>query len=184
MKITTGKYKFKQIKSIKNNKLRPTTNKIRNAVFDILINRYELLKWAKNAHLLDAFSGTGVISLEGFSRNIAKATLIELDNPIFENLKENMRNFNLIKKVRLINSDFFSIKLPKNEYSLVYLDPPYLSNYNNLAIVKILDENSLKKNAIIVSETGKKHEYNNDLCKYIKIIKQYRNTIITFLKFD
>ena len=184
MKITTGKYKFKEIKSIKNNKLRPTTNKIRNAVFNILINRYELIKWSKDGHLLDAFSGTGVIALEGLSRNIAKATLIESDNLIFENLKENIKNFNLIKKVKLINSDFFSINLSKNQYSVVYLDPPYLSNYNNLAIKKILDEKSLKRNAIIVSETDKNHQYNNDLCKYIKIIKQYRNTIITFFKFD
>lgn len=184
MKITTGKYKFKEIKSIKNNKLRPTSNKIRNAVFNILVNRYELMNWAKDGHLLDAFSGTGVIALEGLSRNIAKATLIEADNLIFENLKENIKSFNLIKKVRLINSDFFSIKLSKNQYSVVYLDPPYLSNYNNLAIKKILDEQTLKRNAIVVSETSKNHKYNNGLCKYIKIIKQYGNTIITFFKFD
>ena len=184
MKITTGKYKFKEIKSIKNNKLRPTSNKIRNAVFNILVNRYELIKWAKDGHLLDAFSGTGIITLEGFSRNIAKATLIESDNLIFENLKENIKSFNILEKVSLINSDFFSIKLSKNEYSIVYLDPPYLSDYNNLAIKKILDEESLKKNAIIVSETRKNHKYTNDLCKHIKIIKQYGNTAITFLKFD
>ncbi len=184
MKITTGKYKFKEIKSIKNDKLRPTTNKIRNAVFNILVNRYGLIKWAKDGHLLDAFSGTGIIALEGFSRNIAKATLIESDSIIFENLKENIKSFNLIKKVKLINSDFFNIRLSKNEYSIVYLDPPYLSNYNSLAIKKILDEQSLKQNAIVVSETKKNHEYTNDLCKHIKIIKQYGNTTITFFKFD
>ena len=184
MKIATGKYKFKEIKTIKNNKLRPTTNKIRNAVFNILVNRYLLTQWARDAHLLDAFSGTGVIALEGLSRNIAKATLIELDNLIFDNLKANIKSFSLIKKVRLINSDFFSIKLSENQYSLVYLDPPYLSNYNDLAIKKILDEKSLQRNAIIVSETARNHEYDSDLIKYIKITKQYGNTIITFLKFD
>ena len=184
MRINTGTYKFKKITTLKSHKLRPTSNKIRNAVFNILVNRYKLIEYVKDGHLLDAFSGTGIIALEGFSRNIAKATLIESDNLIFENLKENIKNFDLIKKVRLINSDFFSIKLSKNEYSIVYLDPPYLSNYNNLAIKKILDEKSLKRNAIIVSETDKNHQYNNDLCKYIKIIKQYRNTIITFFKFD
>ena len=184
MKITTGIYKFKKIKSIKNNKLRPTTNKIRNAIFNILTNRYGLIEWARDGHLLDAFSGTGIIALEGFSRNIAKATLIEADNVIFENLKENIKTFNLIKKARLINSNFFNIILSKNEFSMVYLDPPYLSNYTNLAIKKILDEQSLKQNAIVVSETRKGHEYTNDLCKYIKIIKQYGNTTITFFKFD
>ena len=55
------------------------------------------------------------------------------------------------------------LNLSKNQYSVVYLDPPYLSNYNNLAIKKILDEKALKKNAIIVSETSKNHEYSHDL---------------------
>ena len=184
MKITVGKYKFKEIKSIKNNKLRPTSSKIRNAVFNILINRYNSVNSKKQVHLLDAFSGTGIIALEGFSRNISQATLIESDNLIFQNLKVNINNFKLIKKVRLINSNFFTFKLSKNEYSIVYLDPPYSSNYSNIAIKKILDERSLKKNAIIVSETKQNYKYTNDLCKYIKIIKQYGNTIITFFKFD
>ncbi len=43
--------------------------------------------------------------------------------------------------------------LTKNEYFLVYLDPPYLKNFTNLAIKKILDEKALKKGAIIISET-------------------------------
>ncbi len=184
MKITTGKYKFKEIKTINNDKLRPTSNKIRNAVFNILINRFQLIKWAKNSHLLDAFSGTGIMALEGFSRNINKATLIESDNLIFKNLEENIKKFNLMQNVKLINSDFFNVKLSKNNYSIVYLDPPYFKNYTNLAMEKILDENSLKKNAILISETKKNHEYTNDLCKYIEITKKYGNTSISFFKFD
>ena len=183
MKINSGIFKFKSISSIKSRKLRPTANKIRNAIFDILINRYNFSNWTKNTHLLDAFSGTGIISFESFSRDVKKATIIEKDIIIFNNLKKNINDLNLIKKVNLINLDFFKVPLIKNEYSLVYLDPPYSSDYTNLAIKKILDEKALKKNAIVISETSKHYIYNKDLNKYITLSKKYGKTAITFFKF-
>ena len=183
MIITTGIYKFKKIHTLKNHKLRPTSNKIRNAVFNILVNKYMMSSWSTKAHLLDAFSGSGIIAIEGLSRNINKATLIEADSAIFENLQKNVEELNLKKKANLINDDFFNISLTKNEFFVVYLDPPYLKNFTNLAIKKILDEKALKKGAIIISETYKNYKYDKDLYQYISTQKKYGNTLITFLKF-
>ena len=108
MKITTGIYKFKKIHTLKGHKLRPTSNKIRNAVFNILVNKYIMNTWSAKAHLLDAFSGSGIIAIEGLSRNINKATLIEADSTIFEKLQKNVEELDLKKKVTLINDDFFN----------------------------------------------------------------------------
>ena len=183
MKITTGIYKFKKIYTLKNPKLRPTSNKIRNAVFNILVNKYVMSSWATKAHLLDAFSGSGIVAFEGLSRNINKATLIESDSAIFENLQKNVEELNLKKKVNLINDDFFNTSLTKNKYLIVYLDPPYLKNFTNLAIKKILDEKALKKGAIIVSETIKNYKYDKYLNQYMSTQKKYGNILITFLRF-
>ena len=183
MKITTGIYKFKKIHTLKSHKLRPTSNKIRNAVFNILVNKYMMSSWSTKAHLLDAFSGSGVVAIEGLSRNISKATLIEADSAIFENLQKNVEELNLKKKVNLINDDFFNTSLTKNKYFIVYLDPPYLKNFTNLAIKKILDEKALKKGGIIVSETDKNYAYNKYFNQYISTQKKYGNTLITFFKF-
>ena len=90
MIITTGIYKFKKIHTLKSHKLRPTSNKIRNAIFNILVNKYMMSNWSAKAHLLDAFSGSGIVAIEGLSRNINKVTLIEADSTIFEYLKKNM----------------------------------------------------------------------------------------------
>ena len=98
MKITTGIYKFKKIHALKSHKLRPTSNKIRNAVFNILVNKYMMSSWSTKAHLLDAFSGSGIIAIEGLSRSINKATLIEADGAIFENLQKNVEELNIKKK--------------------------------------------------------------------------------------
>ena len=183
MKITTGIYKFKKIYTLKSHKLRPTSNKIRNAVFNILVNKYMMTDWSSKAHLLDAFCGSGIITLEGLSRNIKKATSIENDSLIFKNLQRNVEELNLTKKIKLINDDFFNISLTRNEYLIVYLDPPYLKNFTNLAIKKILDEKALKKGAIIVSETDKNYKYDKYLNQYISTQKKYGNTLITFFKF-
>ena len=183
MKITTGIYKFKKIQTLKGHKLRPTSNKVRNAVFNILSNKYFMVDYYNKVHLLDAFSGSGIIALEGLSRNIKKATLIESDSLIFQNLQRNIEELNLTQKVNLINADFFKINLKKNKYNLVYLDPPYLTNHTNLAIKKILEEKALKENAIIVSETNKNFKYDKYLYKYISSHKKYGSTLITFFKF-
>ena len=98
---------------------------MRNAIFNILINRYKWEEWAKDTHLLDAFTGSGVISIEAFSRKLKQATLIESNTTFFNNVKKNIEKLNLIEKVNLINSDFFNVNFKKNEFSLVYLDPPY-----------------------------------------------------------
>jgi len=183
MIITTGIYKFKKIHTLKSHKLRPTSNKIRNAIFNILVNKYIMNTWSAKAHLLDAFSGSGIVAIEGLSRNIKKATLIEADSTIFENLQKNVEELDLKTKVNLINDNFFNISLTKNEYSIVYLDPPYLKNFTNLAIKKILNEKALKKDAIIVSETNKNYKYDRYLNQYISTQKKYGNTLITFFKF-
>lgn len=183
MKITTGLYKFKKIVQKKNNKLRPTSNKIRNAVFNILVNKYMMSDWSAKAHILDAFSGSGIVAIEGLSRNIKEATLIEADTSIFQDLQKNIEELKITEKVKLINNDFFNIDLNKNEYCIVYLDPPYHANYTNLAIKKILDEKALKKGAIVISETNKKYKYDKYFNKYISSQKKYGSTLITFFKF-
>ena len=183
MIITSGIYKFKKIHTLKNHKLRPTSNKIRNAVFNILDNKYMMSSWSAKTHLLDAFSGSGIVAIEGLSRNINKVTLIEADSTVFEYLKKNIEALDLKKKVNLINDDFFNTRLTKNEYFLVYLDPPYLKNFTNLAIKKILNEKALKKGAIIISETNKNYKYDKYLDQFILTQKKYGNTLITFLKF-
>jgi len=184
MKITSGLYKFKKIEVIKTINLRPTSNKVRQAFFNILSNRYNWKLLYKDSHLLDAFSGSGIITIEAFSRNLSKATLIEEDKKIFKVLENNISKFKLLNKVNLIRSNFFDIDLEKNAYNLVFLDAPYNKDINNKAINKILDEKSLRKDSILACESEKNYKFNNSFLKYIDLSKTYGKTSITFFKFS
>ena len=79
MIITTGSLKFKKIKALKNSTLRPTSNKVRQAIFNILRHKLKMDEWKQTAFMLDAFAGTGAVSFEALSRGVSESTLIEKD---------------------------------------------------------------------------------------------------------
>ena len=132
---------------------------------------------------MDAFAGTGIISLEAFSRNLKEATLFEKEKKVFFTLKSNILQLNLENKVKLINNNFFNITLEKQAYNLVYLDPPYHQNLIDMAINKILNEKALKKGSVLICETKKNHQFNKELYKYVNLTKTYGKTSLTFFKF-
>ena len=183
MKITAGLYKDKKINTFSNLNIRPTSSKVREALFNILINKYSWNKWCHKANLLDAFSGSGIISIEALSRKLNSATLIEENNSVFKVLENNLINFKLVKKVELINKNFFDVVLKKNAYDIAYVDPPYYLGYIDKAIQKILSSGALKKGALIICEAENSHEYNDGLKNYIVSSKSYGKTSITFFNF-
>ena len=106
MIITTGTLKFKKIKALKNSTSRPTSNKVRQAIFNILRYKLKMDEWKQTAFMLDAFAGTGVVSFEALSRGVYESTLIEKDFTNFKNLKDNADFESFSKSKKIINKDF------------------------------------------------------------------------------
>ena len=92
MIITAGSLKLKKIKSLNNVILRPTSNKIRQAIFNILIHSLDLENWKNKSYMLDAFAGTGIVSFEAISRGILHSTLVEKNMEIYDFLLNNIKN--------------------------------------------------------------------------------------------
>ncbi len=182
MKVSTGSLKYKNVYSIKKNGLRPTSLKVRQAIFNILIHRFDWREWAYNSVIFEPFAGTGIISVESISRGIFKASLIEKDRDVFLNLKRNIENLNLCKQVNLFNQDFLSFNNKEKAYKLIFLDPPYKDNILNLSIEKIYDEKIACKKSIIVCESQKNYRYNNTLYGSKVLSKIYGKSEITFFK--
>ena len=184
MIITAGSLKSKKIYSIKNRVLRPTLNKIRQAIFNILLHSLELDKWKKESYMLDAFAGTGIVSFEAISRGIFHSTLIEKDSVIYSVLKENIRNLSIDDNTNTINENFFNLKNLPHKYKLAFLDPPYNEGLLNASIELINDLKILKKKSLIICETKKSFQIKSEFNKYIKHEKCYGNTRLIFLTFN
>jgi 16S rRNA (guanine966-N2)-methyltransferase len=121
VRIISGKYKGRLITPPKNLRARPTTDFAREALFNILENRYdfELLT------VLDLFSGTGSISYEFASRGALKVHLVDKDNYHIAFIKRMIDELHLdnIKPVHIDVKAF--LKTCDQKYDIVFADPPY-----------------------------------------------------------
>ena len=118
MIITAGSLKFKKIESNANNSLRPTSNKVRQAVFNILNHKLGMENSISTACILDAFAGTGIIGFEAISRGAVQATFIEKD---IKNFKTILQNINFEYKWNQVRDSLFSLQLQIWLNFLVYL---------------------------------------------------------------
>ena len=183
MIITTGSLKFKNIKTFKKPDLRPTSSKVRQALFNILRHKFKVNQWKGDIFFLDAFAGTGIVSFEALSRGIFKVTMIEKDLFSYKKILENINYLKVLEKTTILNEDFFKVNFFPYRYHLVYLDPPYYKNLASLAIDKIIDCGILKEKGLIICETEKSFKFNSKIDKYVDYTKAYGSIKLTFLKY-
>ena len=130
MRIISGRLRGKRIKIPKNINVRPTTDQSKEAIFNILANRYDL----NEIKVLDLFSGTGSMSFEFSSRGVKTVYSVDKSYSSTKFIKnfsdENNLNINVLKR------DIFKSNLETNiKFDLVFADPPYSNNekyYTNL----------------------------------------------------
>ena len=154
----------KRLQSPNNIYTRPTTLRVREAVFNILNNRVENSNW------LDLFSGTGAISCEAYNHGARKIIAIEKNKNNSKICLKNLLSLHDIERrqndIEVICKDVLYWTKPNYERNLsskimdlnnlkfdfVYLDPPYEVNFHELVLNQIFNCNFLKKDSIVICE--------------------------------
>ncbi len=123
MRIIGGEYRGRKIKQPEFETVRPTKDRIREAVFNIIAEK------VPGSSVLDVFSGSGAYGIEALSRGAEKAVLIEKDERCCRVITENVRALGLEDRVRLMKGDAFGaieeLGQNKERFDLVFSDPPY-----------------------------------------------------------
>lgn len=180
MIITAGYLKGKNIICPAGKDIRPTSSKIRQAIFNIL---YSMGVELNDTRLLELFSGTGIVSLEAISRGVSGAMLVDNSINSINSSQKNIKTLGLEKKVTIIKQDAIEFIESRDLYSfdLVYIDPPY--RYQEY--IKLLSALMLKVNnkAIIMAESNKVLiEENNEIGIEIIKTKSWGETFVTFMR--
>ena len=166
MRIISGKNGGQLIKVPKNFKLRPTTDRSKEGVFNIISSYFNY----DDLNVLDLFSGTGSISYEFASRGTKKITAIDLNSKHTNFIKSQSKRFNY--DLQVIKFDVFKYLSvdKKNEYDIIFLDPPYMLELNKYIsiIYKIFDFNMLKLNGFIIVEHSNKIDLDSIEMFYMK----------------
>jgi len=178
LKITSGILKYKSIK-INSKDIRPTSAKVREAIFNIL---FSLDFNVENKNILDLFAGSGIVSFEFISRGAKTASLVDSSKFAVQELVYNINNLNIKDKITIYQKDVLAfLKANKSilvNFDLIYMDPPY--NYSNyLELTNILVENKNKSTLLIVE--AKDNNFLDDKLK-LKLIKEkkYGTTVLLF----
>ncbi len=158
MRIISGLNKGKKIQAPKNLPVRPTTDQAKEALFNIISNKYQLTELS----VLDLYSGTGNISYEFSSRGSTKITCVDLNSKCISFIKSICNKLSL--KFNIIRSDVCKFLCKTNfSYDIIFADPPYnfeYSNYEKL-ILLIFEKKILNGEGMIIIEHSKKTDLKN-----------------------
>lgn len=173
MRIIAGKYKAKVINSPKTEKTRPTLDRVKEAMFSILI------PYTLDANVLDLFSGTGNLGLESISRGAKFAWLNDSSNIAISTIISNVELTNAKTCVKITKKDYIKcLRQIQNQnmyFDIIFLDPPYDSKFV-IETLKYISENKniLAKDGIIVYETDKNYMTKLEK-KGIKLADEFSN---------
>lgn len=173
MRIISGKFKGKPLKSPKSDNIRPTGDKVKQALFTKL--QFDI----PNAVVLDLFCGTGALGIEALSRDARFVYFVDKDKRSINLTKENLKGLGTNYKILNCNYDIALNKFTE-KFDLILVDPPYLSGvYDN--VMKIIeDKNLLSDGGVVVCEHLNDMQINSNLEMFDQ--KRYGTVTLTFFR--
>ncbi len=178
MRIISGRARGTKLFTLEGLDTRPTLDRVKEPLFSIIGLKIQ------DADVLDLFSGSGALGLEALSRGAKKAILCDNSKKAIQIIENNIKKTKL--NAEIINDDFIKCleKLKEKQFDIIFLDPPYETNYIERAINKILECNLLKKDGLIIAETDNQKIVENieKLDITVNSIRKYGRVILIFLK--
>lgn len=181
MRIISGKARGTKLYTLEGLETRPTLDRVKESIFNIIQNEIE------NSVVLDLFAGSGAIGLEMLSRGAKKAVLCDKSKDAIEIIKKNIEKTHMKESVELYNLDYKECikKIQNQKFDLIYIDPPYNTNFISQALKEIVELDIMKKESIVILETDDEirilREIENINIEVIDKRKYGRATVI-FLK--
>lgn len=184
MRIISGKNRGTKLYTLDGINTRPTLDRVKEPLFSIL-NFY-----IEDSIVLDLFAGSGALGLEAISRGAYEVVLCDNSKEAIHIIEKNVEKMSVSSKVKILNLDYLkaleNLKKQDYKFDIVFLDPPYQTDFSEKASEKIVEFNLLNKNGIIVIETDRKKEVIENIKKMnlfdIYDERKYGRAELIFLK--
>lgn len=154
MRIISGKYKSKKIETLKSNDTRPTTDKVRENIFNIL--------GTIDGSVLDLFAGSGALGIEALSRGASEALFIDGAKDAVKVLYANTEEMD--EDIQIFRNDYLralkALKKRERQFDYIFVDPPYNKGLIDKVLVAILSCDVLKNDGTVIVESSKDEDYN------------------------
>ena len=158
MRIVAGEHKGRTLLAPKCRDTRPTSDRTRGAVFNILshgLDGFDL----RGTSVLDVFAGTGALGLEALSRGAAEATFMERDRDALKCLESNIAALHEENRATVLKSDATRPRTALGPCALIFLDPPYGKGLLPKALTALDEQGWITQGTICVAEQGHGEEF-------------------------
>ena len=182
MRVISGTARGTKLDSIENIDTRPTLDRVKESLFNIIHNKIE------DSVVLDLFAGSGAIGIEFISRGSLKTYFCEKSHNACDMIKKNLAKTKFESKSKIFEGDYKKCleNLAKNKIVLdiIYIDPPYKRDLAGKAVEQIISLDLLNKNGIIIIEPDEEKRDLEEIKKLqIKVydLRKYGRAHLIFL---
>ena len=156
MRVITGSARGRKLLQPANMDIRPTTDQVKEALFNII--QYEIA-----GQVLDLFAGTGQLGIEALSRGAERAVFVDQREDAIALVRENLRRTHFLDRAEIFRGDYLSyLERCRNRFRLIFLDPPYAEKSLENAIKRISEIDILADGGIIITERPRGKLLNED----------------------
>ena len=180
MRIVGGSLRGRRLRTPAADRVRPTGERVREALFDILIHG-GMPTPLEGARVVDLFAGTGALGLEALSRGAAHLTAVESEADVRGVLRANIEALGCAGRATVIAADASFLPSPTSACDLALLDPPYRSGLAAPALGSLVDGGWLDDAATVVVEHAIDDPFEAPEALSVSDYRRYGRTGLTFL---
>jgi 16S rRNA (guanine966-N2)-methyltransferase len=177
MRVIAGTYRSRQLKSLNTPNLRPTSDRLRETLFNVLHQRMP------GAHFLDLFAGTGAVGIEALSRGAQEVVFVENHPPAARLIRENLTSLGIKSGVTVLQLDALAAleKIQQRQkdapfaFDFIFLDPPYAAAEQYLQVMAFLaGAVFVSPDTVVIAEHTRKLELPEEFgtLERLRVLKQ------------
>jgi 16S rRNA (guanine966-N2)-methyltransferase len=185
MRIIGGKYKGSKLLPPDGSKIRPTSDRLKEALFSIISSNKYIIN-IENCNVLDICAGTGSLGIEALSRGAISVYFIDKDHSSVNLVQKNISKLKIDEQInnniKIIKDEATNaLKNIKKIFQIILIDPPYNTNITEKCLLKLKEFNLINQDSYIFAESSKAETFNYEGYQILDI-KIYGNSKLTILK--
>lgn len=179
MRVISGMYKGRILKTVKDLSVRPATDRVKQTIFDVLTTRIDL----EGALVLDLFAGSGSLGIEALSRGAAHATFVESNREAVSYIEKNLEALACTDRAEVLQEDaLWFVRGCRESFDLIFADPPYAFEGTATLPELVFRAGALKPQGYLLIEHARQLQFASTAEYTTGPAKKFGRTVVTFFR--